>query len=324
MKFMLTEKTMKKELFALTLLLVAVSLTARARAAGALRIVATVPDLVDITNRIGGGLVKVDGLAKGAEDIHQVVMRPSFVTKLNKADAVVFLGLSVEHAFLPGLLDVAANPKMRQDPATQGCVGTGCIDTSEGLSVLEKPDTLSRAQGELHPQGNPHYNIGPDQGPLLARNIARGLCRIDPVHAADYKRNLKEYLAELDPKIALWRKWVAPLKGLKAVSFHKDVCYLGRFTGIDFVDTLELKPGVAPTPTHLEALVREMKEQDIKLIVREQQYDPKVCQWLADQTGAKIAVIGTMANAFPGAETFEKISERNLKALLAAVGKEPS
>ena len=313
-------KTKSFYLAILTILIWAAS-SSRSYAAHQLRIVATVPELVDITVRIGGDLVKVDGLAKGTEDIHQVVMRPSFVTKLNKADAVVYLGLSVEHAFLPGLLDVARNPAMRQDPATQGCIGTGCIDVSEGLSVMEKPENLSRAEGELHPQGNPHYNIDPAEGVRMAKNIAAGLSRIDSEHAAQYQKNLKTYLAQIEPRLALWRKWVFPLKGLKAVSFHKDVCYLGRFTGIDFIETVELKPGVAPTPTHLEQLVKKMKDQRVNLIVREQQYDPKVCQWLADQTGAKIAVIGTMANALPGTETFEKLSEHNLKALLQAAGK---
>jgi len=320
------EKPMKNKTLSLALLTAMIWAAAvpRSYAAHQLRIVATVPELVDMTKRIGGDLVKVDGLARGTEDIHQVVMRPSFVTKLNKADAVVYLGLSVEHSYLPGLLDVARNPLMRQDPATQGCIGTGCIDVSEGLSVMEKPETLSRAEGELHQQGNPHYNVDPAEGPRIAKNIALGLSRIDPEHAADYQKNLKAYLGELEAKLAQWRKLAAPLKGLKAVSFHKDVCYLGRFTGIDFVDTLELKPGVAPTPTHLEALVKEMKGQNIKLILREQQYDAKICEWLAHETGAKIAVIGSMANALPGTETFEKFSERNLKAILEAVGNQGS
>lgn len=292
------------------------------QAAKTLRVVATVPDLADIAQRVGGALVEVQGLARGTEDIHQVVMKPSFVTKLNKADAVVYLGLSVEHAFLPGLLDVARNPKLRQDPETLGCIGPGCIDCSEGLSVLEKPASLSRAEGEIHPQGNPHYNLDPEEGPRMAKVLAAGLSRVDPEHAADYQKGLKAYLAELEPQVARWRKLAAPLKGLKAVSFHKDVAYLGRFTGIDFVGTVELKPGVAPTPTHLESLVKEMQAQGVKLIVREQQYDPKLCEWLAEKTGARIAVIGTMAGALPGTETFAKLSERNLKALLQAAGPE--
>ena len=306
---------MRKTALAAALLLAAV---APARAAK-LRVVATLPELVDIASRVGGDLVSVDGLARGTEDIHQIVMKPSFVTKLNRADAVVYLGLTVEHVFLPGLLEVARNPRMRPDPDTANCLGSGCIDCSTGVKVLDKPETLSRAQGEIHPQGNPHYNLDPENGSLIARNIAAGLSRVDPAHAADYEKNLKAYLAELEPKLAEWRKLAAPLKGVKAVSYHKDVPYLGAFTGIEFVDTIELKPGVAPTPTHLAELVAKMKERKVTLIVREQQYDAKTPAWLAEQTGAKVAVVGTMANSLPGAETFIKLSEANLKNLLKAV-----
>lgn len=289
--------------------------------AAKLRVVATIPELVDIASRVGGDLVSVDGLARGMEDIHQIVMKPSFVTKLNRADAVVYLGLSVEHVFLPGLLEVAKNPAMRPDPDTLNCLGAGCVDCSAGVRILEKPETLSRAQGEIHPQGNPHYNLNPENGRDIARNIAAGLSRVDPEHAADYEKNLKAYLAELEPKLAEWHKLAAPLKGVKAVSYHKDVPYLGAFTGIDFVDTIELKPGVAATPTHLAELVKKMKEQKVTLIVREQQYDAKTPAWLAEQTGAKVAVIGTMANSLPGTETFVKLSEANLRNLLRAAGK---
>ena len=292
----------------------------RSEAAG-LRVVATLPELVDIVSRVGGDLVAVDGLARGTEDIHHIVMKPSFVTKLNRADALVYLGLTIEHGFLPGLLDVANNQKIRTDPDTSNCQGTGCIDCSEGVRVLDKPDSVSRAHGDIHPQGNPHYNLNPENGRLIAHNIAAGLSRIDPSHAADYQKNLKIYLSELEPKIAEWRKMTAPLKGVKAISYHKDVPYLGAFTGIDFVDTLELKPGVSPTPTHLAVLVKKMKEQAITLIVREQQYDAKTPAWLAEQTGAQVAVIGTMANSLPGTETFIKLSEANLANLLKAAAK---
>lgn len=307
------------------ILLLALSLfcaAARPAAAKTVRVVATIPELGDIASRVGGGHVKVDVLARGTEDIHQVVMRPSLVPTLNKADAAVYLGLTVEHSFLPGLLNVASNPNLRTD-AVKECIGAGCIDCSQGLAVLEKPESLSRAEGEIHPFGNPHYNLDPEDGALIARNIAAGLSRIDPENAADYAKNLKTYLAELNAKLALWRKWVAPLKGLKAVSYHQDVAYLARFTGLEFVGTLEPKPGVAPGPTHLEKLVALMKQDKVGIIVREQQYDPKFPEFLAENTGAKIAVIGTMAKALPDAETFIKMSESNLRAVLAAAGKAP-
>ncbi|OGR90200.1 MAG: hypothetical protein A2V88_11170 [Elusimicrobia bacterium RBG_16_66_12] len=295
---------------------------ASAASALTLNVVATLPELADIASRIGGEHVKIDTLARGTEDIHQVVMRPSLVPKLNKADAVVYLGLTVEHTFLPGLLNVAANPEMREDAVKQ-CAGPGCIDCSEGVKVLEKPSTLSRSEGEIHPSGNPHYNLDPEEGLTIARNIAAGFSRLDSDHAADYRKNLKVYLAELEAKIVLWRKWAAPLKGVKAVSYHQDVPYLARFTGLEFVGTLEVKPGVAPTPSHLEKLVERMKQDKVALIVREKQFAPKLPGWMAEKTGAKVAVIGTMGKAFPGTDTFIKMSEHNLQALLGAVGKAP-
>lgn len=299
-------------------------LAAAPRAAGArfLRIVVTTPELGDIVSRVGGERVKIDVLARGSEDIHQVVMRPSLIPKLNRADAVVYLGLTVEHSFLPGLLNVAANPALRAD-LVKGCAGTGCIDCSEGLEILEKPSTLSRSEGEIHPFGNPHYNLDPENGALIARNIRAGLSRLDPEHAGDYAGNLRVYLAELEAGLVQWRRWAEALRGAKAVSYHHDVPYLARFTGVEFVGTIEPKPGVPPTPSHLEKLVELMRREHVLLIVRGQQYSSKLPEWLAGKTGAKVAVIGTMGKALPDTETFVKFSERNLKVILEAAGRPP-
>lgn len=308
-----------KKILSLALLFILISPALQAKN---LRLVATVPELADIASRIGGQWVHVDTIARGTEDIHQVIMRPSLVPKINSADALIFLGLTIEHSFLPGLLTVSANPQMRADVVKQ-CLGTGCIDCSEGVAVLQKMANLSRSEGEFHPFGNPHYNLEPDNGVIMARNIAAGLSRIDAAHAADYEKNLREYLAELNAKLIEWRRQVAPLKGLKAVSYHQDVVYLGRFTGLDFIGTLEPKPGIAPTPAHLEALVETMKQQHVTLIIREQQYDPKMPEFLASKTGARVAVIATMAKALPGTDTFISLSEHNLQALLNAAEKKP-
>jgi zinc/manganese transport system substrate-binding protein len=213
-----------KKILSLALLFILISPALQAKN---LRLVAIVPELADIASRIGGQWVHVDTIARGTEDIHQVIMRPSLVPKINSADALIFLGLTIEHSFLPGLLTVSANPQMRADVVKQ-CLGTGCIDCSEGVAVLQKMANLSRSEGEFHPFGNPHYNLEPDNGVIMARNIAAGLSRIDAAHAADYEKNLREYLAELNAKLIEWRRQVAPLKGLKAVSYHQDVVYLGR------------------------------------------------------------------------------------------------
>lgn len=289
-------------------------------AAAKIRVVATVPELGDIVQKVAGDLASVDVLARGSEDIHQIVMKPSFVPKLNRADALVYLGLTIEHSFLPGLLGAAANPKLRADWITT-CLGEGCVDCSAGVGVLDKPANLSRAEGDLHPQGNPHYNLDPGNAAVMARNVAAGLSRIDPANAERYQSGLKAYLAEAGPALEELRKKTAALKGVKAVSYHQDAVYLGRFTGLEFTGTVEPKPGIAPTPRHLESLVAMMKEKGVKLIVREQQYEPKTCDWLAEKTGAKVAVIGTMAGALPGTRSVLDLAEKNLAALLEAAGR---
>jgi zinc/manganese transport system substrate-binding protein len=307
------ETTMTK----LLSLIVLVCLAVPARAAKKLRVVVSFPDLADVVKKVGGDRVDVDVLARGPEDPHQIVMRPSFVSKLNRADALVYNGLTLEHSFVPGLLEVAANPKMRPD-WTQSCLGPGCIDCSTGLDPLDKPKTLSRAEGELHPQGNPHYGMGPQNDDLILKNIEEGLSRLDPAGQAEYEKNAKAYKAEVDAKVAELRKLVAPLKGVKAVSYHQDTAYLAQFTGLIFVGTIELKPGVAPTPSHLEELVKTMKDQNVKVIVQEQQYERKTSEWLSSKTGAKVGVIGPLGNWTKDTETQLKFQEKNLRNLVEA------
>jgi zinc/manganese transport system substrate-binding protein len=276
-----------------------------------LRIVATTPDLADITRQIGGDQVNVESLAKGTEDIHAVPQRPSFLPKLNRADAVVLIGLEAEHAFLPALLEVAQNPNiLRGKP--------GYIDCSLGLPPQDIPATLSRAEGELHPQGNPHYNFDPRHGGLIADNIARGLTRIDPAHARLYAQNLDAFKNVLALKQAEWKGLAAPLKGMKAISHHADMVYLADDLGLDLVGTVELKPGIPPTPRHLEELVQTMKADHVRLILHEIQYPSDTAEWLAQHTGAKIADIATMGNAFPDSKTYFGMIDHNIRAIVEA------
>jgi zinc/manganese transport system substrate-binding protein len=280
-------------------------------AVAVLRIVATTPDLADVTRRIGGDLVKVESLAKGTEDIHAVPQRPSFVPKLNQADGVVLLGLEAEHAFLPALLDVAQNPHiLRGRP--------GYIDCAEDIVPLEVPTVISRSEGEQHPMGNPHYNTDPRKGFMIADAIARGLSRLDPKNEAVYAENRDRFKKELTSKIDEWGRLIAPLRGQKAVSYHPDMVYLAEYVGLDMVGTIELKAGIPPTPRHLEELVRKMRDEKASLILREIQYSDDTSRWLADQTGAKAASVATMGGAFPDSQTYFGMIEHNLRAILEA------
>src|SRR5215813_4918167 len=187
-------------------------------ASAALRVVASTPDVADMARQVGGDRVEVETIAEGSQDPHKVPVKPSFVTKLNRADALVVQGLGLEHAFLPPLLEVASNPKILP-------TGPAYIDASVLIQPLEVPTSQNRAQGELHPLGNPHFNLDPVRAKLMAKAIAEGLGRVDPAGAAEYQAGLARFTALLDAKIAEWERLAAPLRGVKAVSYHQDLVY---------------------------------------------------------------------------------------------------
>ena len=278
----------------------------------ALRVVASTPDVADMTRQIGGDRVTVQTIAEGGQDPHKVPVKPSFVTKLNRADALVVNGLGLEHAFLPALLEVASNPKILP-------TGAAYIDASLYVQVLEVPTSQNRSQGELHPLGNPHISLDPVRGKLMAKAIAEGLERVDPAGASAYQAGLARFDALLDRKIAEWARLAAPLRGVKAVSYHQDLIYLADRYGLDLVGTIETKPGVPATPGHLEELVDTMKREQVQLVIREVAYEMPLAQTVAERTGAQVATISTLVGGLPGAETYVDSIEANLKALLGAL-----
>ena len=275
-----------------------------------LRVVAALPDVADIARQIGGDRISVETIAEGSQDPHKVPVKPSFVTKLNRADALVVQGLGLEHAFIPALLEAARN-----DRIMPGAVAY--IDASLYIKPLEVPSSQNRTQGELHPLGNPHFNLDPEQGRPMARAIAEGLERVDPAGASAYRDGLARFTAQLDRKIAEWQKLAAPLRGLKFVSYHQDLVYLADRYGMQQVGTIEVKPGIPPTPGHLEELLAAMQREKVTVIIREISYDPGTARSLAERTGARIAKISSLAGGLGPPGYFDSI-EANLRSLVAA------
>lgn len=285
--------------------------------AAALRVVATTPDVADMARQIGGERVSVDTIATGSQDPHKVPVKPSFVTKLNRADALVVNGLGLEHAFLPALLEVASNAKILPS-------GPAYIDASVYVEALEVPRSQNRAQGELHPLGNPHISLDPVRGKQMARAIAEGLERVDPAGASAYRAGLASFSALLERKIAEWEHLAAPLRGLKAVSYHQDLPYLAQRYGLELVGTIETRPGVPATAGHLEELIDTMKRERVTLVIREVAYEMPLAQTLAERAGARVATIATLAGGLPGTQGYLDSIDANLRALLdAAQGRPP-
>src|ERR1041385_1034762 len=226
-------KSKSFRLLSFTLLAAAASVAWPVHAAK-VRVVATLTDLADFAREVGGDKVEVFSLATGVEDTHGVPMKPSFVPQMNRADLILLVGLGLEHAFLPALLEASKNPRIQYGQP-------GYVDCSKGISPLEVPKSTDHSEGDVHPYGNPHYMLDP----VLARNAIQNICEsliaIAPQHQADFTRNLDDYLAKLDGKIAEWEKAMQPFKGAKFVSYHEHWPYFAERFGLKYFGTIELK-----------------------------------------------------------------------------------
>jgi len=270
--------------------------------------------LADLTRNVGGDHVEVFSLATGVEDTHGVPMKPSFVPKLNKADLVVLVGFDCEHAFLPALLEASKNPRIQPGKP-------GYVDCSEGITPLEVPKSTDHSEGDVHPGGNPHYMLDPELAKVAIQNIYNALVAIAPQYQADFARNRDAYLATLDAKIAEWKTEAAPLKGAKFVSYHNHwVYFAGRF-GMEYFGTIELKPGVDPTPRHIEELVSSMKADHVSIVAREPQFPEKVPALIAKQGGATLVKLPIMPGGVPHTDTYIEMMDYIMHTLVAAVQK---
>jgi zinc/manganese transport system substrate-binding protein len=276
-----------------------------------IRIVATWPPLADITRQVGKELVSVESLATGVEDPHGVPMKPSFVPRLNRADVLVLVGLDDELSWLPALLEVASNPKI--------LVGQpGYIDCSVGIPVAELGKVLDRSEGDLHPKGNPHYLLDPVYTKIAVRNIAAGLSRNYPQHQSTFEKNAKAYMAELDSWIARWDQMAASLKGLKFVEYHQEWVYFAARYGLTRVGTVEIKPGIEPTPNHLVSLVQQIKQEKVPVLLYGAQ-NPRIPQQIAGQTGIKVLRLYSSSGGRPETDTYIKWIDYTVRTLVQAV-----
>jgi zinc/manganese transport system substrate-binding protein len=276
-----------------------------------IRVVATFPDLADITRQIGKELVSVDSLATGVEDPHGVPMKPSFVPRLNRADVLVLTGLDDEHSWLPALLEVANNPKILLGRP-------GYIDCSVGVPVLEAPTLVDRSEGDMHPKGNPHFMLDPVNAKIAARNIAVGLSRNFPQHQQVFDKNLKAYVAELDSWIARWEKLAAPLRGVKYVEYHPQWVYFADRFGMKRIGSVELKPGIEPTPNHIVELVQTIKQEKPQLLLYGAQ-NPRLPQQISAETGIKVLRLYSNAGAQPQTDSYIKWIDYTVRTLVQAV-----
>jgi zinc/manganese transport system substrate-binding protein len=304
---------MKRMLVWLIVALVALMLAIAPGAARKLRVVATTNDLKWVVEQIGGKNVEVVALMHPLQNPHTVQPRPSFIVQLNRADLLVRIGLDYEETWLPPLVEESRNPKIRRG-------GVGDVDASIGIPLLEIPQgRVTREQGEVHIFGNPHYWLDPENMKIIARNIANGLRRIDPANADEYERNLKRLERLMDDLLDETLKLAAPLRGEKFVAYHTTWSYLANRYGFRIIGYLEPKPGIPPSASHLADLIVRMRQEKVKVIIKEPFYENRIPNMVAQRTGAKVVEICPTVGGEPDTETYPKLLRRILTKLVNAV-----
>src|SRR5204863_294422 len=284
-----------------------------AQSTAQLRVVATTPDFASVAREIGGDRVNVVALAKPTEDAHFVDAKPSFIVTLNRADALIEGGAELELGWLPPLLENSRNSKIAAG-------APGRIVASEGIRLLEIPTSFDRSKGDIHSLGNPHFMVDPASAKIVARNIASHFAQIDPKNAATYNANLARFNARIDTKLAEWQKALAPYRGAKIVTYHRDFIYLAQRFGFTIVDELEPKPGIAPSPAHLAQVIGEMKRDNAKAILVQPFQNRKTAETVARQTRARVLDTPQQPGAVSNTATYFDMMDNLVHALATGLG----
>lgn len=251
-----------------------------------INVVATTQDIASIATEVGGSMVHVKTIVKGYQDVHMIQARPSFMLLVNRADLLIYQGLQLEVGWLPMVVQNARNKKIWPGQL-------GLLDVSRVISPINVPrgGEADRSMGDIHPRGNPHYHLNPNNGLLMADIIADRLSQIDPDHADDYKSNLKNFRERLTAKIKEWKGKVEKFQNAKIVVYHQNWNYLLDFFEIESMGTVENRPGVPPSGRHLSQLANLMKRTNTKIILQAPYYENEYSDLLAEKTQATVIVL---------------------------------
>jgi zinc/manganese transport system substrate-binding protein len=255
-----------------------------ARAASKLNVVASVQDLAALTEEVGGDHVAVEAIARGYQDPHYVEAKPSFILKLYKADLLVLVGRDLEIGWLPPLIQQSRNAKIQVGAA-------GYLDASLHAQILEIPTgQITRAMGDVHPLGNPHYWLDPVNGRTIAQDIAAKLSELQPESRDYFAQRLADFEQRLTEAEKRWAEEMAPYRGLKMVTYHRSFPNFAERYGLEILGYVEPRPGIPPSPSHTLDLINEMKRLQVKLILVEPYFDLKTPNAIGRESGAKVLV----------------------------------
>ena len=286
------------------ILLLTVLLTSAAF--GSVKVATTYATMGAVAQKIGGDLVHVTVLGSSKYDPHFIVPKPSLISKLRRADLLIMNGGGLELGWLPPLLRAANNAKIQNG-------AKGFLDMSHYVHMIDVPTSVSRAFGDVHAQGNPHYSTDPHVVPTMAKAIAQKLQQIDPEHATEYAKNLETFTKEWQAYLRTLDAKMATCKDKKVVQYHELFNYFLKRYGFKSYGNIEPLPGIAPSSKHTLQLIRLMQQNGVKKILQDVYHERKTAKFIAGKTGAKVFIIPHELGA-EGSKTLEafynKIAQR--------------
>ena len=277
-----------------------------------LNVVATLPDFASLAREVGGDRIDIVTLAKPTEDPHFVDARPSFVVSLRNADVLIDGGAELEIGWLPPLLQNARNPKID--------IGKpGRVIASEGIHLMNVPASVTRAAGDVHALGNPHFSTDPIIAKAVAQHIAQAFSAIDSANAATYDANYKKFESTINAKLQQWGAAMLRFKDQNVVAYHDSWPYFAHRFGVKIDIFLEPKPGIPPSPSHLAEVINQIKSEHIKAIIVEPFHDRKIAEKVASATGARVVDFAQFPGGLPGTESYVKLIDKLVSNLAAAL-----
>jgi ABC-type Zn uptake system ZnuABC Zn-binding protein ZnuA len=287
--------------------------TGPASAADKLNVVTTTEDLASLAREVGGDRIDVEALARGYQDPHSVEPKPSFIFKLNRANLLIVVGRELEIGWLPPLITQSRNPKLQPG-------APGYLDASLTARILEVPTVqVTRAMGDVHPQGNPHYWLDPGNGRRVAQAIQKKLSELSPGDAGYFAGRYGDFDRRLAEAEKRWDSQMAPYKGLKIVTYHRSwSSFVERF-GLDVVGYVEPRPGIPPSPGHTLELIQTMKRLGVRIIFVEPYFDLKTPRAIARDTGARVLVMAPTVGAEKEITDYIKLFDYDISLVLAAI-----
>jgi zinc/manganese transport system substrate-binding protein len=279
-------------------LLLILTLGASAPAFADLNVFSCEPHWTALVNEIGAGHVNVTTATGAYNDPHFIQAKPSLISAMRKADLVVCNGADLEVGWLPVLMQQGARDTVQPGQP-------GYLDASQYITLLQVPSRVDRAQGDIHPYGNPHFQTDPRVITGVAPELAQRMAQLDPSNAADYQKHYADFKTRWDAVVAKWTAEAAPLKGMKLIGYHDGWVYMSAWLGIDMVGFLEPKPGIPPSPSHLADLLATIKSQHVAGIIYTPYEDEQAPEWLSQRGGVPMAQIPDTVGADDDKDLFQ-------------------